>query len=90
MKYFLPSLQELMVQVLNETTLLYISLSTVTGLVVTAVTLWFRYKHTAGDSYVHSVFLASFFTVLAVLGVLGLVGYWVWWRVNIVKRRQLT
>jgi hypothetical protein len=69
-----------MVQILNETTLLYIALSTLAGIVITAVTLWLRYKNTGKNAYVHGIFLPLLFTVLAALGVLGMGGYWLWWR----------
>jgi hypothetical protein len=69
-----------MVQILNETSLLYICLSTLGGLIITAVTLWLQHRKIPSGSYVSSIFLPLLFTVIAAIGVLGMGGYYLWWR----------
>ena len=78
MEKFAPHPQ--MVQILNETTLLYIMLSTLASIVITAATLWLRYRQTGEDAYVHGIILPFIFTVMAIIGVLGMGGWWLWWR----------
>ena len=78
-----------MVQILNETSLLDISLSTLAGLIITAVTLWLQqYQNIPKDAYVAGTFLPLLFTIIAAIGVIGMGGYYLWWRAMGIGRKS--